>query len=88
MPSAWILHVKEFADKKKLKYTDALKSQECKESYHKNKPKSMSEITVKVPRIPRKTNKSEMPLKPDEMPVQAMEKVKVKRTRTKKAPME
>ena len=48
----------------------------------------MSEITVKVARMPRKTNKSEMSLKPDEMPVQAMDNLKVKRTRTKKASME
>jgi len=82
MPSAWISHVKDFSDKKKIKYTDALKSQECRESYHSNKPKSMSEITVKVARMPKKTNKSELPLKPDMVPVQAM------RTRKKKASME
>jgi len=35
--SAWIEHVKEFAKQKEIKYTEALKSAECKELYHKNK---------------------------------------------------
>lgn len=35
--SAWIDHVKDYAKQKEMKYTDALKSAECKELYHKNK---------------------------------------------------
>ncbi len=35
--SAWIEHVKEFAKQKEMKYTEALKNDECKELYHKNK---------------------------------------------------
>jgi hypothetical protein len=35
--SNWIEHVKDFAKQKEMKYTDALKNDECKELYHKNK---------------------------------------------------
>lgn len=35
--SAWIDHVRDFAKQKEIKYTEALKSSECKELYHKNK---------------------------------------------------
>lgn len=35
--SAWIEHVKEYAKQKEMKYTEALKNDECKELYHKNK---------------------------------------------------
>jgi hypothetical protein len=35
--SAWISFVKEFAKQKEMKYTEALKNDECKELYHKNK---------------------------------------------------
>lgn len=33
MPNKWIQHVKEFADKHKLKYGEALKHPQCKASY-------------------------------------------------------
>jgi len=35
--SAWIEHVKDYAKQKEMKYTEALKNDECKELYHKNK---------------------------------------------------
>lgn len=35
--SAWIDHVKEYCKQKEMKYTEALKNDECKELYHKNK---------------------------------------------------
>ena len=51
MPNAWITHVKEFSDKKKMKYTDALKSQECKDAYKSGKQKKeTNDITVKIPK--------------------------------------
>ena len=50
MPNAWITHVKEFSDKKKMKYNDALKSQECKDAYQNSKPKKETkDIDVKMP---------------------------------------
>ena len=44
MANSWINFVKEFSVKKSMKYTDALKSTECKEAYNKQKPKSMEEM--------------------------------------------
>jgi len=85
MPNTWISFVKEFADKKKLKYTDALKSQECKDAYKKDKPKSsddmkqeINKVIVKTPKIPKipktpKTPKSQMKMdmiKPPSKPVE------------------
>ena len=35
--SAWVQHCKDYASQKEIKYTEAMKSQECKELYHKNK---------------------------------------------------
>jgi len=95
MPNAWISHVKDFADKKKMKYTDALKSQECKDAYKSSKPKKeTSDITVKVAR--KKTPKQEMdksiiePMKVIKPPMEMMPPVpiKMKRVKTKKAMME
>ena len=39
MANSWVSHLKEYANKKKMKYNDALKSAECKAEYKKNKPK-------------------------------------------------
>jgi len=43
MANTWITHVKAYAEKKKMKYTDAMKSVECKSEYDKIKPKSNDE---------------------------------------------
>lgn len=40
MSNSWISFVKEYSDKKKIKYTDAMKSSECKDAYQKQKPKN------------------------------------------------
>ena len=94
MPNAWITHVKEFSDKKKMKYTDALKSQECKDAYKENKPKSMDEmkqeknkVIVKTPRV--KNMKTQ--LEPLEMKANistTIEPKKSRQPRTKKVMME
>jgi len=59
MPNAWITHVKEFADKKKMKYTDALKSQECKDAYKSKKPKKETN-DVQIPRKKKAGSPMEM----------------------------
>ena len=82
MPNNWISHVKSFADKKKIKYTDALKSQECKEEYQKNKPKSsddmkqdMNKVIMKAPKVSKASKaKFQMP----ELPKADMNNVEVK----------
>jgi len=49
MPSAWVEHVKDFASKKEMKYSEAMKNDECKELYHRSKEtidkKKVDEIT-------------------------------------------
>lgn len=35
---SWVEHVKKYSNDKKIKYNEAMKSQECKDLYHKNKP--------------------------------------------------
>ena len=41
MASAWVTHVKSFAQKHKIKYgrCEALKNAQCKSEYHKSKGK-------------------------------------------------
>ena len=39
MASAWVTHVKSFAQKHKIKYGEALKNAQCKSEYHKSKGK-------------------------------------------------
>ncbi len=39
MKSSWITHVKSFAQKHKIKYSEALKNAKCKSEYHKSKGK-------------------------------------------------
>ncbi len=90
MPNAWITHVKEFADKKKMKYNDALKSQECKDAYQSSKPKKETkDIGVKMPKM-KKSDKLTMDtpmavMPPTEM---MMPPMKMKRVKSKKVMME
>ena len=54
----WIDFVKDFAKSKEIKYTEALKSAQCKEEYHKKKasitPTDVKEVTrPKTPKTPR-----------------------------------
>lgn len=90
MPNAWITHVKEFADKKKMKYNDALKSQECKDAYQSSKPKKETkDIGVKMPKM-KKSDKLSMDtpmavMPPTEM---MMPPMKMKRVKSKKVMME
>lgn len=68
--SAWIEHVKDYAKQKEMKYTEALKNDECKELYHKNKSpvdkKKIDEMTrPKVSVQMEKVDKTSMtPKKP------------------------
>jgi len=82
MPNNWISHVKSFADKKKIKYTDAFKSQECKEEYQKNKPKSsddmkqdMNKVIMKAPKV---SKASKVKLQMPELPKADTNNVEVK----------
>ena len=86
MPNIWVSFVKEFADKKKIRYTDALKSQECQDAYKKDKPKFSEDMKVetnhvidknpvKIPNIPKtpKTPKSQMKMDMIEPPSKPVE---------------
>ncbi len=84
MANSWILHVLDFANKKKMKYNDALKSADCKAEYQKNKSKSMDEsqmdmnkIIAKVPKN-KKVMMEEPVVEPIE-PVKMMRKPRVKK---------
>ena len=39
MKGSWVIHVKAFAQKHKMKYGDAWKNAQCKSEYHKSKGK-------------------------------------------------
>ena len=95
MPNTWVSFVKEFADKKKIRYTDALKSQECQNAYKKDKPKSsddmkreMNEVIdktpMKIPKMPKKQMKMEIVETPLKMPEMNNVEVKVRKPRVKK----
>ena len=55
MANNWVSHVKAYAEKKKMKYNDALKSAECKAEYQKNKPKSSDETKQEMNKVIMKT---------------------------------
>ena len=78
MPNNWISHVKSFADKKKIKYTDALKSQECKEEYQKNKPKSSDDMKQAIMKAPKVSKASKVKLQMPELPKADSNNVEVK----------
>ncbi len=40
----WVEHVKKYAADKNMKYNEAMKSQECKDLYHKNKTKTIDDV--------------------------------------------
>ena len=86
MANNWINFVKEFSAKKNMKYTDALKSAECKEAYNKQKPKSMEEMKnstkIMIKAKKTKVDMDEKVMKPFEVPAEA--DVKVKKARAKK----
>ena len=42
MVNSWVLHVKAYAEKKKMKYNDALKSAECKAEYKRINLKNLA----------------------------------------------
>jgi hypothetical protein len=84
MANSWIEHVRDFANKKKMKYNDALKSADCKAEYQKNKSKSMDESQmdmnkniVKVPK--NKKVMMEEPVVETIEPVKAMRKPRIKK---------
>lgn len=80
MPNAWITHVKEFADEKKMKYTDALKSQECKDAYKSKKPKKeTNDVTLKIPRKKKAGSPMEMKMPHIEMMMPPMKTKKGKK---------
>lgn len=93
MTNAWVQHVREFADKKKMKYTDAMKSAECKAEYQKNKPKSSNDMKEDMNKVimkaPKKTSKKKMEATPElkavEMPIMANVEVKAKTPRIRKS---
>ena len=59
--SEWVNHVKQFAEKHKMKYNEAMKNKQCKDEYQKKKGKQpeMKDMTPKM----RKTKSSKMDMK-------------------------
>ena len=57
--SDWIKFVKSWSEKKKVKYNDALKSEECKQAYQKQKPKKQ-EADMKPKMRKTKSSKTDM----------------------------
>ena len=82
MANNWVSHVKEYAEKKKIKYTDAMKSQECKDLYQKNKPKTADDMKIKTPRKV-KADKKEIVETTTETPVDVIQ-VKTRKAKVKK----
>ena len=78
MPNNWISHVKSFADKKKIKYTEALMSAECKEEYRKNKPKSSDDMNKVIMKAPKVSKASKVKLQMPELPKADTNNVEVK----------
>ena len=85
MANSWISHVRAFAEKKKMKYTDAMKSAECKAEYQNNKPKSSEDMKMEMNKViikqPRKTKAKmdaialpPMEMKPDVLEVKSKQK--------------
>lgn len=90
MANAWILHVRDFADKKKMKYTEAMKSQECKDAYKKGKPQSNDDMKKEMPKkqMSRRTKAQKVNVEVEQMkafepPMEVMNEIKIKKTRTK-----
>ena len=60
MASKWVEHVKEWSKMKEMKYNEAMKHPECKESYQKSKPdtdnghKFEKEVNVEMQKTPVK----------------------------------
>lgn len=80
--SGWIEHVKDYAKQKEMKYTEALKSAECKELYHKNKQpvdkKKIDEMTrPKTPRMKKEKKEVNQTITHEEMnaPMISMETI-------------
>ncbi len=85
MANSWIEHVRDFANKKKMKYNDALKSADCKAEYQKNKSKSMDESEMDMNRIIAKVPKNKK-IMMEEPVVELIEPVKMMRKPRVKMP--
>jgi len=88
MANSWVSHVKAYADKKKMKYNDALKSAECKAEYQKNKPKSSDETKQEMNKVILKTPKKSKMILEEPMDVKldmVDTTVKVRKPRVKKS---
>ena len=57
---SWVEHVKKYSNDKKIKYNEAMKSQECKDLYHKNKANSKTDDVEKVIIKPKKKMPKQM----------------------------
>ncbi len=86
--NSWVSHVKAYAEKKKMKYNDALKSAECKAEYQKNKPKSSDETKQEMNKVIMKTPKKSKMIIEEPMDVKldmVDTTVKVRKPRVKKS---
>ena len=84
MVSSWIEHVKQYAKDKKVNFSYAMKSSDCKESYHKNKPKSgdVEKVIMKTkPKMEDLSLKAFVP--PMDISTEEV-KIKTRKSRTKK----
>ncbi len=84
MVSSWIQHVKQYAKDKKVNFAFAMKSNDCKELYHKNKPKSGDVEKVMIKPKPKMDDLSLKAFVPP-MDISTEEvKIKMRKSRTKK----
>ena len=58
--SEWVNHVKQFSEKHKMKYNEAMKNKQCKDEYQKKKGKQpvMNDMKPKMSKM--KSNKKDM----------------------------
>ena len=85
MANSWISFVKDFADKKKMKYTEAMKSQECKDAYKSEKPKSNDDMKKEMNNMVVKVQRKKKTVESIEPSIEMIEPIKIKKVRAKKA---
>ena len=74
MANKWIEHLKEFAKKHKISYSDAVSSDICRKEYHKNKEKEAPKRGTKSP--PSPTTTSGIVKKVKKEPIETMNELK------------
>ena len=94
MSSKWVEHVKEFASKKEMRYSEAMKNEECRKPYQENKQskplEEMKEIArpISVKKVKKEIKKADDIFIPEPDVVEKKETMKpskeMKRTKMSK----